>query len=76
MHVVLEGAAPESTSVDLGVLQDTVLSPLLFLCHINDLPEGVTSQIRLFADDCLVYRETNSFSDHHTLEEDLKYLED
>ena len=61
--------------VDSGVPQGTVLEPLLFLCHINDLPERVKSQVRLFADDCLLYREINSPTDHHILQNDLKELE-
>jgi hypothetical protein len=28
----------------------------MFLCHINDLPDSVTSSVRLFVDDCLLYR--------------------
>ena len=36
--------------------QGTILDPLLFLCHINDLTSSVISQVRLFADDCLLYR--------------------
>jgi len=75
MQVVVEGDASEQTSVDSGVPQGTVLGPLLFLCHINDLPESVKSQVRLFADDCLLYREINTFADHHTLQADLKSLE-
>ena len=38
-----------------GVPQGTVLDPLLFLLHINDL-SVVSSKVRLFADDCLIYR--------------------
>ena len=75
MQVVLEGHSSKSTSVDSGVPQGTVLGPLLFLCHINDLPKAVKSQVRLFADDCLLYREINDFKDHLTLQQDLKELE-
>ena len=39
-----------------------VLGPLLFLCHINDLPERVQSQIRLFADDYLLYMPIHVYS--------------
>ena len=73
--MVLEGTSSEATSVDSGVPQGTVLGPLLFLCHINDLPDAVKSQVRLFADDCLLYREINTPQDHHTLQEDLRQLE-
>ena len=75
MRVVLDGSASEATSVDSGVPQGTVLGPLLFLCHINDLPESVTSKVRLFADDCLLYREIDNFDDHLCLQNDLKQLE-
>ena len=39
-----------------GVPQDTVLGPLMFLVYINDIDEGVMSSVRLFADDCVIYK--------------------
>ena len=75
MKVVVDGVTSETTTVVSGVPQGTVLGPILFLCHINDLPDSVVSQVRLFADDCLLYREIKTFQDHQILQNDLKQLE-
>ena len=64
-----------SQEVLSGVPQSTVLGPLLFLLHINDLPSVVTSQVRLFADDCLLYRPILSGADRVALQRDLDSLE-
>ena len=48
---------------------------LLFLLHINDLPSVVDSQVRLFADNCFVYRPIRSEADQVPLQRDLSALE-
>ena len=75
MKVVLDGESSEQVRVDSGVPQGTVLGPLLFLCHINDLPDCVKSQVRLCADDCLLYRTIKTFEDHVALQNDLSELD-
>ena len=42
---------------------------------INDLPSVVSSKVRLFADDCLIYRNIKNKEDQITLQEDLNLLE-
>ena len=76
MSVIVEGERSRQVDVDSGVPQGTVLGPLLFLCHINDLPDRVKSHIRLFADDCLLYRAINSMTDHLQLQKDLDNLQE
>ena len=39
-----------------GVPQGNVLGPLLFLAYVNDIWRNMESTIRLFADDCVIYR--------------------
>ena len=73
-NVVVDGETSIPCKVESGVPQGTVLGPLLFLCHINDLPQRVKSQIRLFADDCLIYRPVMSPTDQHILQSDLDSL--
>ena len=72
MKVVVDDEESDSVTVGSGVLQGTVLGPLLFLCHINDLPDAVKSTVRLFADDCLLYRSIRNRDDHLALERDLR----
>ena len=71
-RVVLNGATSDSAPVLSGVTQGTVLGPILFLIYINDLPDGVVnSTVRLFADDCIIYRPIRSKIDTELLQSDL-----
>ena len=61
--VVLDGEESESVPVTSGVPQGSVLGPILFLIYISNLPDLITSKVRLFADDTAVYLTVESPSD-------------
>ena len=71
----MEGAKSDEAQVTSGVTQGTVLSPLLFLAFINDLPSVVDSQAKWFADDSLLFRPIDSLHDSNKLKEDLSALD-
>ena len=73
-QVVLDGATSSSIAVTSGVPQGTVLGPLLFILYLNDLPDGLSSQVRLLADDCILYREITSMEDSISLQNDINSL--
>ena len=73
-QVVLEGVSSSSITVTSGVPQGTVLGPLLFILYLNDLPEGISSQVRLLADDCILCREINTLNDCQDLQKDIDTL--
>ena len=54
-QVVLEGKYSDKSNVKSGVPQGTVLGPLCFLLYINDMGNNISSNLKLFADDTLLY---------------------
>ena len=54
-RVVLNGQTSEWKKMNSGVPQGSVLRPLLFLIYINDLPDGLTSMCKIFADDTSLF---------------------
>ena len=56
------------------VSKGTVLGPLLFLLYINKLPNIVQSQIRLLAEDIILYFELKSTDFPSILQHDLDQL--
>ena len=73
-RVVVDGETSDAAAVKSGVPQDSVLGPLLFLIFINDLAEHMSSTVRLFADDCVMYRQIANVNDCRVLQEDLNQL--
>ena len=71
---MLGGQASAPVPVLSGVLQGSVLGPVLFLNFINDLPEINRSSVRLFADDCVLYRNIRSPMDCQILRDDQTSL--
>ncbi len=71
---MIDGQSSFSSPVIFGVPQGTVLGPLLFLTYINDLPTHVTSSVRLFADNLILYRAIDSPSDCNVLQRDIDLL--
>ena len=50
------------TNVNAGVYQESILSPLLFLMYINDLSDGLSSNVKLFADDTSLFLIVNDIN--------------
>ena len=65
-----------SSSKRSRVPQGTVLGPSLFPRFVNDLPSSVSSRVKLFADDSMLYRHIESSADHDKLQQDLLQLEE
>ena len=53
--MVFNGQSSKWSLIKAGVLHGSILGPLLFLVYINDLPEGITTSAKLFADDTSLF---------------------
>ena len=72
--MVSNQTGPLLYTVVSGVPQGTVLGPLLSSLHINDITADIESEIRLFADDCVCYREIKDKEDTLKHQRDIDRL--
>ena len=73
-RVVIDGKCSDWVNVESSVPQGTVTGPIDFLVFINDLPKNLTSSVKLFADDCIVFRKIAGPEDAGMLQKDLDAL--
>ena len=69
--VVVSGETSGSAPVLSGVPHRTVPGPLLISLYIYHISTDTESEIRLFADDCICYREISETDDSLTLQSDI-----
>ena len=74
-RVIVNGQRSSPSVVLSGVPQGSVLGPLLFLCYNNDITSGISSSIKLYADDVLIYRIIDNEDDCKMLHRDLDLLQ-
>jgi len=73
-RVRVGGQLSAEVRVMSGVPQGSVLGPLLFLACVIDIWRNMESTIRLFADDCVIYRKIINNADMEKLQKDLDRL--
>ena len=60
--------------VTSGVPPESVSGPLLFLAYVNDIGRNIESTVKLFADDCVIYRKIINNEDTEILQKDVDRL--
>ena len=73
-RVFVNGSQSKECKVPSGVIQGSVLGPLLFNIFVSDLPNCVDSKLIMYADDSTLYRQINSHDDELKLQEDLNNI--
>ena len=59
-----------------GVSQGSAIGPTLFLCYINDMPQQIKNELKLFADHAKLFAYVNLRSDCESPRNDLNLFAD
>ena len=70
-RVTIGGASSKWSDVLSGVLQESVLGPLLFVIYTNDLQDKIDNVTKLFADDSKIISVINGKLEVEKLQKDL-----
>ncbi len=73
-RVCVNGSYSDWKNVTSGIPQGSVLGPLLFVLYINDMPDDITSNIFLFADDTKIFTNSSNHQNSVNLQQDLNKL--
>ena len=74
-RATLNGKTSFWTEVNTGVPQGSILGLLLFLIYINDLPDGLSSNVKVFADNTSLFSVVHDIhSSASDLNKDLKTI--
>ena len=61
--MVLDGKSSQEYPGNAGLPQGCIIGPTLFLLYISDLPDDVTCDIAIYADDTTIYSKCDQASD-------------
>ena len=73
-YVFYNGVQSSNYKPTSGVPQGSNLGPLIFTIFINDLPNSISCDSLIFADDVKLYRRITNFNDCYNLQQDLTQL--
>ena len=76
MRTIIRDSNSSWCEVTSGVPQGSVLAPIMFQVYINDMAEGLSSYINLFADDAKLLKIIKSQDDCKVLQADIDKIHD
>ncbi len=74
-RVSVNGTKSSWLDVTSGVPQGSMIGPILFVMFINDMPDGISNFVSLFADDTKLFGKSSNSSDVDSIQRDLQKLQ-